>query len=340
MAELRVQDRPVQIVQRGTWKFTSEAFVELAGTIIKAVRDFWADHEFPYFLITLIPINEGGSKGGTGLTDSFEAFVSSDIESVGDLKFLLTHELFHTWNGRKILRQEPEELVYWFSEGFTDYFTRRILLRAGLITAEEYLTDVNRTIRDYYLSPAIRATNGDILKFTHTDPQIERMPYLRGDLLAIRWNAAIEKSSSHSLDDVMRDLLSSALRSRAVVSAETVDAHVKKYLRTGVRRDIEEYVDKGQIIIPGDADLGPCFELKNETFHKFDLGFQYKKSETGTGWEVTAVDPAGPAFKLGLRAGDVIISRSIYWNQIDKLSRLKFKKPNGDVKTVEYLPRT
>ncbi|MGD8534555.1 MAG: M1 family aminopeptidase [Candidatus Aminicenantes bacterium] len=337
--ECRVKGYPLYIVQRGTWNFTPSEFSNMVETVVKAVRGFWNDYDFPYFLVTLIPTDNEQSKGGTGLTNSFETFVSADHESADDLKFLLAHELFHTWNGRKIQREEPEELVYWFSEGFTNYYTRLILLRNKLITLKEYISDYNRAIKEYYFSPAIHSTNEDILKKTHTDRHIERIPYLRGDLLATRWNALIKKSSSYSLDDVMFDILASAQKSNMLVSAENVDLHVRRYLKSGIMEDLEKFVNKGEIIVPGENDLGPCIELTEEKFHRFDIGFEYLKSKITRDWHVTKVNPKGPAFKAGLRENDTIVGRSIYWDRTEMPVKVKFKNQSGEIKTIEYLPR-
>ncbi len=333
-----IKGYPLYTVQRGTWNFTPNEFSNMVETVVKAVRDFWNDYDFPYFLVTLIPTDNEQSKGGTGLTNSFETFVSTDHESAGDLKFLLAHELFHTWNGRKIQREEPEELVYWFSEGFTNYYTRLILLRNKLITLEDYISDYNQVIKEYYFSPAINSTNEDILEKTHTDRHIERIPYLRGDLLATKWNALIKKSSAYSLDNVMFDIFTSAQKSNMLVSAENVDSHVRKYLKSGITEDIERFINKGEIIVPGNNDLGPCAELMDEEFYRFDIGFEYLKSKTNRDWHVTEVNPEGPAFKAGLRVNDTIVGRSIYWGQTEKPVKIKFKNQSGEYKTIEYLP--
>lgn len=336
--ERRVKGYPLYIVQRGTWNFTSSEFSNMVETVVKAVRGFWNDYDFPYFLVTLIPTDNEQSKGGTGLTYSFETFVSTDHESADDLKFLLAHELFHTWNGRKIQREEPEELVYWFSEGFTNYYTRLILLRSKLITLKEYISDYNRAIKEYYFSPAIHSTNEEILKKTHIDRHVERIPYFRGDLLATRWNALIKKSSGYSLDNVMFDILTSAQKSNMLVSAENVDLHARKYLKSGIMEDIERFVNKGEIIVPGKDDLGFCLELTDDKFHRFDIGFEYIRSKTSRDWHVTKVNPKGPAFKAGLRVNDTIVGRSIYWDRTEMPVTIKFKNQSGEIKTIEYLP--
>ena len=69
-----------------------------------------------------------------------------------DVASLLAHEYFHNWNtiafgGMK----QPEALIYWFSEGFTDYYTYQLLFRSGLINAEKYVAQYNQFAKEYYL---------------------------------------------------------------------------------------------------------------------------------------------------------------------------------------------
>lgn len=336
--DLNVKGYPIYIAQRGNWRFQSDDFIEMVESVAYAVRSFWDDYDFPFFLVTLIPTDNTNSKGGTGLTNSLEIFVSPDHNSASDLKFLLAHELFHTWNGRKIKRKEPEELVYWFSEGFTNYYTRLILLRNSLITLEEFIYDYNQTLINYFSSPVINATNEEIYLYTHSNNQMEKLPYLRGDIIAFRWNNLIKEASDYNLDNVMFDLLHLANDLNMVVSAENLNLLISKYLERGVKHEIEQFIDKGQIIIPGANDLGPCVELTNIEYHKFDIGFEYEKINNYKNWHVTKVNPLGPAYKAGLRPNQIIVGRSIYWNQTDKPVKIKIEHNNGVVEILEYMP--
>jgi predicted metalloprotease with PDZ domain len=330
---------PVYIALRGEWKFPVNDLSVMVESIVTAVRDFWEDYAFPYFLISMIPIDAHYSKGGTGLTDSFALFVSDDHENLDDLRFLLTHELFHTWNGRKIQREEPEELVYWFSEGFTDYYTRLILLRNGLITLKEFIFSYNQVLMEYFRSPAVNAANEEILDRTHTDRHTERIPYLRGDILAFRWNNLIRKTSGRSLDDLMFDLLHESQTSGMKVSMENIEQLMKKRVPGGVEQDMERYIVRGETLSPGANDLGPGAVLAEEVTYSFQLGFTYEESDTSKDWMVTEVKRNTPVWRAGLRTGHIITGRSIYWGKADKPVVLVFIKDNGEKERIEYLPR-
>ena len=330
---------PVHIALRGEWKFPQDELPALVEKIVSAERDFWNDYDFPYFLISMIPLDNLNSKGGTGLTNSFALFVSDDHENLQDLRFLLAHELFHTWNGRKIQREEPEERIYWFSEGFTNHYSRLLLLRYGLITLQEFISNYNQTLMEYFCSPVINASNEEILSQTNSDRNIDRMPYLRGDILAFRWNALIKQTSDHSLDDLMFDLFQEAQTSGMVVSMDNLDLLMKRQLPEGVDHDMDRYLVRGETLVPGADDLGPGAVLTEVTAYPFELGFTYEESDISKNWLVTEVNENSSAWQAGLRKGYTITGRSIHWGQADQPVILGFINDQGKKARIEYLPR-
>ncbi len=201
--------------------------------------------------------------GGTGLTNSFGLFVSKDAtpEVMPKFKYLLAHEHFHNWNGRVIHRQDPEELVYWFSEGFTNHFTHRLGVRAGLFSLEEFLSFFNeRALKKYYSSPARNMTNQDVLRDFWNDRFIERLPYQRGDLLGHLWNHRIKaRNSAASIDSMMLNLYREARSQGTVVSKESIDRLIRGELSEGIAQDVERFVEQGEtVILPADL-FGSCF---------------------------------------------------------------------------------
>ena len=50
---------PVYISIRGKWLFSDDQLSDFLQTVLKAERDFWNDYDFPYYLITVFPL-EGG----------------------------------------------------------------------------------------------------------------------------------------------------------------------------------------------------------------------------------------------------------------------------------------
>jgi hypothetical protein len=197
--------------------FADDDFVELGTRIIAAERDFFSDWTDPLFVITLVPDErtDRQSLGGTGLTDSFALFVSRNFtlkpgsDDASRIAHLLAHEHFHHWNGGKIRLEEPEQLGYWFSEGFTDFFARRILLRAGVYDVPEYVRRLDESLANWWKSPVRHEKNARIAADFWKVRDVGELPYRRGDLVALLLDHEIRATSdgARSLDDFFREAL-------------------------------------------------------------------------------------------------------------------------------------
>jgi predicted metalloprotease with PDZ domain len=102
---------------------------------------------------------------------------------------LFARELFHAWNPQRLGGFEEvggveDERLYWFSEGFTDYYASLLLLRAGLISLDDYLARYNSSIKDYYASPVRLLTAAEMVQKRRTNGDAERLFYQWGCLLA------------------------------------------------------------------------------------------------------------------------------------------------------------
>ncbi|HZW10128.1 MAG TPA: hypothetical protein VFF69_09520 [Phycisphaerales bacterium] len=201
------------------WGFTDDRLMDLVMDVVRVERDFFADHTDPWFLVALTP--NGGrasgqsfSLGGTGLTDCFALYCNTGLDlapggaHTEHVLRLLAHEYFHTWNGRKLRIDAPEGAAYWFSEGFTDFYARRLLRQAGLFADEGYLGSLNRSLADFDGNPLRHAPNERIVADFWNDAHVGALPYRRGDLLALAIDEAIAAKSggAESLDDLMREL--------------------------------------------------------------------------------------------------------------------------------------
>lgn len=333
-----IKNRPAYVALRGRWNFSDRQFSRVVRKIVEAERCFWNDHDFPYYLISLIPTNQPPhSFGGAALTDSFAAFVSSDKPVEWSLKHLLAHELFHTWNGGKIRAQQPEELVYWFTEGFTEYYSRLLLLRAGLITFEEYVETYNRVILDYYVSPLRRVGNRRILKEFWKDEKLRAVPYQRGDILAHNWNARIRTDSRgrRSLDDLMAELFRVAEGGSCAISPVAVNEFLRASVGYDASRDIKRYIEDGQLIAPVETALGLGAKLERVRVGRFDLGFDDRKSFLAG--RVRGVRSGSQAFRAGLRDGQRILRASVFYNDPAREVEILVRDRAGD-RIIEFYP--
>jgi predicted metalloprotease with PDZ domain len=87
---------------------------------------------------------------------------STSPEGYVTLLGLISHEYFHTWNVKRLRpaglvpydydRENHTELL-WFFEGFTSYYDDLLLRRAGLLSDEQYLGLVAKTINQVQQTP-------------------------------------------------------------------------------------------------------------------------------------------------------------------------------------------
>lgn len=210
--DMDLEGNQVAFAIRDTWEaFDDSTMVELLKTTLMAQRKFWNDHSQPYFSVTMIPIFEpnGSSWQGTGLTNSF-ALAASNNEylEVEGLVYLLNHELQHNWIGLTI-KNDNEEEQYWFSEGFTDYYTLKNIAINRIFDLDEkyFIQQFNSKLKNLYESPVVASPNSEINYDNFwKDRHYSDLPYLRGAVFAFILDRQIQRDSMgrKSLDDVMK----------------------------------------------------------------------------------------------------------------------------------------
>ncbi|MBI4349650.1 MAG: hypothetical protein HY553_22635 [Elusimicrobia bacterium] len=335
LTERAVRGKPVWLATSGAWTFSDAELADVMAKIFEAERGFWNDDDFPYYLVSLVP-RVGEGHHGSAFTNSFALWAGSTIELKDGLTETLAHELFHAWNGGKIRKDELESRMYWFSEGFTDYYTRLLLLRAGLLSLEEYVSAVNEKLREYFSSPSREEPNERIAKDFWNDYDVQRLPYRRGDVLALKWNAEIKRRSggARSLDDAMRELFRAAVGRGVQASSKTI-TELFAPLAPSVELDLERVVERGGLVdVPADA-LGPCASLSHDAPVAFELGFDWKRSEPDK--IVRGVVEGSAAWRAGLREGQELGSIDIvHGNATREVGLTVFE---GEAKRpIRYLP--
>jgi predicted metalloprotease with PDZ domain len=334
-----VAGQAVYVAIRGEWPFSDESFAGLAAKVLSAEREFWNDLNVPYYLVTLMPIDApSGEYAGTAVEDGFLMLMSPSTPLGFDVQFLLAHEMFHTWNPAQLGEVGPEDPVYWFSEGFTDYYARLLLLRSSVITPQEYVKEVNRVYSEYMASPA-RNYGKQLVQSQYFDnPSAQRLPYLQGSLLALKWNALIGEHSARrqSLDDAMRALRRKAQSSEQTLTDQSLGAFLATFAGSDTVSDIRSYIVSGQTLPLPLSAMGGCFSTVKKTFYAFDSGFDldalYRDGR------IRNVKEGSEAYKAGLKDGQTLLrSGAIDPNDPDHPIDMTVLD-SGMPKRVYYLP--
>jgi predicted metalloprotease with PDZ domain len=247
-----VENKPVVVAIRGKWGFTDEGAAAQIQKILAAERDFWEDHDFPYYLVTLKPYDlQNGSSNGSAFTNAFWLYLPGGDTFSYEIQNLLAHEAFHTWNPLKMgVIREPESSEKWFTEGFTVYYADVLLLRCGLLHLPKYLELVNRGIRDYEAAPAKNLSNKEIVA-RYEENGVNQLPGVRGPTLALWLDAQIRQQShdKSSLDAVMVTLVRQGSANPAMeLSSERVMQVAGKHLSRRSRKQLRSLVEDGASI--------------------------------------------------------------------------------------------
>jgi predicted metalloprotease with PDZ domain len=335
-----VGGQPLVVAIRGKWSFTDEDAVVRIEKILAVERAFWHDNDFPYFLVTLAPFDSAnGGSDGSAFTNSFWLFLPGQDNFSYDVEYMLAHESFHAWNPLKMgPRREPAESEYWFTEGFTVYYSAVILLRSGLLSLPEYVEIANKRIRDYEASPVKNLSNRDIVA-RYQENSVNQLPDVRGPIVALWLDAQIRSQSKNksSLDTVMEALVRDASKHPArELSSERVLQAAGKHLNHGSRAMFRSLVEEGMAIPVPDFPENSCVPLTMDQVSLFDLGFDEDVLRAKK--QISAVKPDSEAFKAGVRDGQEVVGMSIYFGDVSKPVRLTVRSDGGR-QTIEYFPR-
>lgn len=291
---------------------------------------FFQDKTVPPYRVFLRynPINAGG---GTALTRSFLTTYGADTK--GDsLKGTLSHEMVHTWT--------DSDAGQWYGEGIAVHYQGLLPFRAGLLSPEEFLEDLNDTARRYYANPLNGTPDGEIAPRFWEDSRIRVLPYDRGGLYFAVLDGKIRRASGgkRSVDDLVLEMNHRFAAGQKADDAAWIDLVVKEIGEDG--RKLHEGMLAGALMLPEADDFGPCFTRTTAQARRFDLGFE-PRSLVGTTKTIRGLIPGSEAAKAGLKDGDVVTyAVALDGVQGDPAATLTLKVTrDGKTFPLTYLPR-
>ncbi|THD81859.1 MAG: M61 family peptidase [Phenylobacterium sp.] len=325
VVERRLDGAPLRVAALGRFGFTTAAFVDLAAKTIAGERAFWGGKEGPFLvaLTPLGPVSGSISVRGEGRGDAFAIQGGADTP-LDFIKGLLAHEYFHTWNPRRLGGMHDGDVAeradYWFSEGFTDFYARRLALRSETFSLQAFVEAWNQVLKEYAASPNRTAPNAKVVADFWKDSDVQKLPYRRGAILAATWDRELRARSGGrvGLDDVMR-----AMRDRAAKLGAKSPKAPQLFEETArdfgleVGPDVERIVETGAAIaLPQDA-FGGCITVATRPAPVFERGYEIKTRADGS-HALTKVAPDGPAYAAGLRDGMTVRRISGWTGNVEK----------------------
>ena len=339
------------------------AFVDATARLVDMQRDFWGESRDTHQWVVLTPNHSPHANSGGTLVDRVAVLHAPQGFSATDpaFEFLVAHENLHQWFPQRFgshgagqrgesdnggpARDVPH---YWFSEGFTDHYTYRLLLASGLWDLDRYAEQLTRRARAYLGSPARQMKASDIAPRFFSDREAGSQLYRRGELLALRWDAALRQAGRGSLTTVLQGLrLTGSASAPAEAASERVMLAVASALAgSGVdpREEVERHVMQGALMpldSPGWAPaMGPCLQRVQEEVPVWQLGFDRASFDSRV---LQGVDPAGPAHAAGLRDGMRLEGYSVHGGDTGRDAVLQVRdaaRPGtaGALREVRYRP--
>jgi len=329
---------------------------------------FWGGAPFPrYVVFNLLTESGGGLEHRDSCTLMSSRWRARTREGYLDWLGLVSHELFHAWNGKRL---RPVELgpfdfeaenytrSLWAVEGFTSYYGDLLVHRAGFSTRKEILKELSKTIENLQATPARKVQPLDDasfdawIKFYRRDentPNSAISYYTKGAVVAFLLDARIRRATGgrKSLDDALRlayqrysgdrgyrpEELRRTFEGVAGVDLGDWLAHA---VDTTAELDYTEALDwYGLRFAESDPDKGEKAEKKDADSAELPAGWLGAETEVQNGrLVVTVVKRETPAYDAGLNVGDEILAIGDYRVPPDGLdTRLKNYRP-GEKSTL------
>jgi predicted metalloprotease with PDZ domain len=313
-----------------------------AADVEKIVREqaaFWGTVPYPrYVFFNLLVEGSGGLEHRDSCVLMASRWQSRNRDGYHEWLGLVSHELFHAWN---VKRMRPIELgpfdydqeVYtrslWMAEGMTSYYDELLLYRAGLATRPELLKKLSKQIESLQTAPGrlvqpVEEASFDAwIKYYRRDENFVNTGvsyYTKGALIAFLLDAKIRRATQghRSLDDALRllDRRFSGERGfrpeelRAVleeVAGIDLDPWLDRVLTTTEELDYRDVLDAyGLRFGEGEADNGKEGE---KTKPKEPAAWLGADTEVQSGrLMVTQIKRGTPAWDSGLNVGDEILA--------------------------------
>lgn len=345
MISFKIKDKPVSVFIQGDYDNIDETtLISEIKNLINYQRNWTNDYSQPYYTISLL--ERENSLNGTAPGNLFVCFVDKNATKQQVLK-VISHEMFHNWLPNKVqieTENGESDLKYaWLYEGFTEYFSRKILYEMNMLSLDDYIETFNT---DIFLIANNEQANISYEKLLERrenkglGTNLHKLSYHRGNLMALKWELDINKfNSNFTLKQFFLEVLDVCNKSNGFIKFDDFINIGKKY-GIGVRTDYEKYIIRGESIdIPKDA-FSETHQLKIVDVPSFDRGYELKKGKT---WKLNKIKKKSNAYKAGLRNGmHFINSKNAYifrtsWLP-NKPIEVQIKLKDGTEKWFEYFP--
>ena len=274
--------------------------------------------EAPWETYTVMQIADSAYQGYSGLEHA-----SSHVDIVGDasdmeeLQSLYAHEIFHSWN---VKRLRPADMVpyrydrpqpttwLWMSEGITDYYADLAVVRAGIVDEAGFFALTARKIGEIASTVPFALEDASLSTWIHPRDGTGYSYYPKGSLAGLMLDITIRDASEnrHSLDQVLRSLYDSTYKQGRGFTHDEFWGAVRRAAGGRSMDDFErKYVD-GRESYPWQAMLKSAgMRLVPDSTPR--IGVTTAADSAGA-IRVVRIDAGTTAASAGVAVGDAMVS--------------------------------
>ena len=236
----KVGDMEVVVALGGRFK---ASICEVKGTVealLKGYATVYGGTPKGRILFVANPYGEKGHLGGGVSGRSITAHIGGELDETSRRFWLplVSHIVGYLWNGTEAIRFREQE--YWFSAGFTEYYSEIVPARLGLASESDFLRNFERIWKSYLSRQgelSIREAGED--KTTNRE-----LVYDGGCLVAAALDLQIRKRTQNrsSLDDVMQQMYQAFGLTDAVFTMNDVIKIISQIAGEDFKPFFNEYV--------------------------------------------------------------------------------------------------
>lgn len=226
----------------------------------------------PDYRVFLRQLDTQPYGGATALANSFMLSRGPALpEEMGGQspRSTLAHEMIHMWVGGL---SGPHVETNWFSEGLTTYYEHTLPFRAGHVSIDDYIAELNALSDRYYTNPARAMSAVEIGQVGFNDGRIRHAPYERGAFYFADLDSRIRAASggTRNLDMLLREVFALRERGEAELTIEAWSDFVSVELGEEEEAFVRGLHIDGQLIYPAGDGFGACVTGDTATFEEGD----------------------------------------------------------------------
>ena len=187
--------------------FDVQAIADYTKKLFSVMSPFFRDTESIYRIFVRKDPEKFPSSGGTALLRSYMfGWNENKPVSVAEKQNILAHEMVHNWPN---LNDEPYGITTWYAEGTAEYYSIMLPLRAGLISKETALREIQTRTDAYYTNPTRHLENMESTRVAWKDRRAQKIPYGRGIFFLANCDVKMKQATEnrYGIDDVVLNIL-------------------------------------------------------------------------------------------------------------------------------------